>query len=272
MMKIYRMKTMLENSQVSDFTLTHTTEESETPVIIFQGSDIVNELYNYGERLTTRNIVFLWSCFKKLFWDSYYKQYSYLIKNVDVLNTFNINEVGYNTRIDGDITNTRTPDTTQNYTKIETEYDYTKENSAGTGNDKPIQTNYDLSYDTAPKEASRTETTGKTIENIKTNTGEENANKNYTKTIDNLRVTNTKHQIPIEHTVTSTGDTLTGDEIKSYKKIKTGYENNDIPEKLKNTIELYKTSILNEMIQHFIAKYTFYIGGDSFDFKFVEND
>lgn len=272
MMKIYRMKTMLENSQVSDFTLTHTTEESETPVVIFQGSDIVNELYNYGERLTTRSVVFLWTCFKKLFWDSYYKQYTYLIKNVDVLNTFNINEVGYNTRIDGDITNTRTPDTTQNYTKIETEYDYTKENSAGTGNDKPIQTNYDLSYDTAPKEASRTETTGKTIENIKTNTGEENANKNFTKTIDNLKITNTKQQVPIEHTVTSTGDTLTGDEIKSFKKIKTGYEDNDIPEKLKQAIEFYKTSILNEMIQHFIAKYTFYIGGDGFDFELVENN
>ena len=42
-MKIYRLKAMLENSQVNDFTLTHTTEESETPVVIFQGSDIVNE-------------------------------------------------------------------------------------------------------------------------------------------------------------------------------------------------------------------------------------
>ena len=262
MVKIYRLKTMLEKSQVSDFTLTHTTEESETPVVIFQGSDIVNELYNYGERLTTRNVVFLWACFKKLFWDAYYKQYEQLIKSVDVLETFKINESGYNVHSDGDKTTTRTPDTTQNYTENTRTYDYTKKLSAGTGAEQPKTETYDLSYDTAPKQTGYTLQSGATEENVKNNGAGDK-----TKYIDNLKVTNTESHTEISKTYSN--KTLTGDKIDIHENEKSGYENSNIPDKLKNAIELYKMSILNEMILHFISKYTFYTGGDEIECEYL---
>lgn len=254
-MRIYEIGKELETMSATDFDLYKNGE------LIFAGSAVLNELYNYSLRKTTRPIFILWNCFTNLFWDAYYKQYEQLTKNVNVLENFKQTEKGYKTHSDGDKTITNTPDSTRNYTETTNTYDYTKTYSAGTGDNTPTTDTYDLSYNTEPKHTSYTTQKGQTEESTHNNgTGDK------VKTVNNLKTEQKETHTDISKTFDN--KTLTGDAIETYENEKAGY-NTNIPETLKNAVELYKQSILNEMILHFIDKYTFYIGGDELAFEFV---
>lgn len=223
--------------------------------IIFTGAEVMNALTHYESREMIRNLTTVWVTFKALFWKQYYKNYEMLNSDIDPLTNYDYSETKIKTNDNGDKTKTHAPDNTKNYVETTIETDVTKTFAAGTGANQPKTDTYNLAYDTEPKHTGYTTQSGNSTETTKTT-----ANGNKSKTIDNLKYTDTESHSQITKTI---GDTsITADEIVTEKIEKHGTQNIDKLDMLKRAIELNKISILNDYITHFIDKYTFFVGGE----------
>lgn len=231
------------------------TVPNETTVV-FSGADIKSAIENYGLRYTLRPLHDLWELFRVMFWEQYYKNINIL--NDDLVANYDYTTTTVKTNDDGDTTRTHTPDDTRNYIESSVDSDVSKTVSAGTGNSTPKTDVYNIVYDTEPKHTSYTTQSGETTERTTAN-----ANNNKNKTVDNLKYSDVETHSTITKTVN--GELITSDNIKTEKTTKTGIQNIDKTDIVKNAIELNKISVLNDYIIHFIDKFTFYVGGECYD-------
>lgn len=225
--------------------------------IVYSGDTVKSALTNYSLRYTLRPLNTLWALFKEMFWSSYFKNIDIL--NGDLVANYDYTTTTITTTDNGDITHTHTPDDARNYIESSVNSDVSKTVSAGTGNSTPKTDTYSVVYDDTPKHTSYTTQSGETTERT---TADEANNKN--KTIDNLKYTDTESHSTITKTVD--GNSITADDIKTEKTTKTGIQNIDKTDIVKNAIELNKISVLNSYIEHFIDKYSFYVGGGICDY------
>lgn len=230
------------------------TVPNETTVV-FSGADIKSAIENYGLRYTLRPLRDLWELFRVMFWEQYYKNIDIL--NGDLVANYDYTTTTIKTNDDGDTTRTHAPDDTRNYIESSVNSDVSKTVSAGTGTATPKTDIYSVVYDDTPKHTSYTTQSGETTERTTAN-----ANNNKNKTVDNLKYTDTESHSTITKTVN--GETIVSDNIKTEKTTKTGIQNIDKTDIVKNAIELNKISVLNDYITHFIDKFTFYIGGECY--------
>lgn len=221
--------------------------------IIYSGDTVKSALMNYSMRYTLRELSTVWNLFKEMFWSSYYKNIDIL--NGDLLANYDYTTTTIRTNDDGDTTHTHTPDDTRNYIESSITSDVSKTVSAGTGTATPKTDTYSVVYDDTPKHTSYTTQSGETTERTTAN-----ATNNKNKTVDNLKYSDVESHSTITKAVD--GETITADNIKTEKTTKTGIQNIDKTDIAKNAIELNKISVLNSYIEHFIDKYSFYVGGD----------
>ena len=251
-MRVYNIGESLESVADEQLQLTNPADNTE---IIFEGADIKEALQHFSRRFLTREFIPCWNVFKVLFWGGYYKSYQTLNSEIDPLTNYDYTEKITETKNNGDITKTHTPDTTHNYVETEIHSDIDVTTTCGTGANTPKTDVYSLAYDTSPKHSSYTTYSGETTQSTKTN-----GNNNKTKRVDNLKYTDTESHTEITKTID--GTSITADEINTKTVTKHGTQNIDKIDMINRAIELNKISILNEYINHFIDKYTFYVGGD----------
>lgn len=246
---LYPLITQLET--ITNEELTIQIENSFT----WEGEYIRRALQHYLSWYLTRPLSECWSTFKELFLDNYRAQFEAQFKNYDPTHNYEYTETRTHIKSDGDETETRTPDATNNYTETTTTYNNTKTIAAGTGNNAPKTDNYAISYDTDPKHTGYTVTSGETTEtNITNGTGDK------IKTVDNMKFTKTKSHSEIQKTID--GETVSGDMIEQETTTKTGALNANIAEMIREKMKNFNTSLFNNYIEHFISKYCFYVGGD----------
>lgn len=231
--------------------------------IYLNGGQISAYLWeNYQERYILHPLDECWTVFTIMFWGNYLQQIIAQNTEYDPTKNYSYTETKTRAKSDGDETKTRTPDTTHNYTETTSTYNNSKTVTAGTGANMPRTDNYSIAYDTDPKHTGYTTTAGQTTETNTTNgTGDK------VKTVDNLKYTETKSHTEITKTID--GETITGDYIEHETTNKDGFINANIAENLQAKINLFENNIAIEFIQHFIDKYTFFVGGDDIDIEFV---
>lgn len=132
-------------------------------------------------------------------------------------------------------------------TTTKNKYDYSVEDSAGSGAEAPTFSSYTTTFDST---AERLES--KRIESGKRTTRTQAANDEL-----NKKTTTVSHQAA---SLTDGETTYTADYIHSLKKIKEGNIHRSPAEIAKETIALYKNSLLHEFINEFMARYTFFAG------------
>ena len=255
-MSQYKMSEQLTINPAAVFDLTNPNDETET---IIDGSIIKEALSHYEERTLLKPLLNTWVLFRDLFWNSYYKNYEIMNSEIDPLTNYDYTETKIATNDDGDTTKTHAPDNTLNYIETTVDTDVTKTYSAGTGAEMPKTDTYTLAYDTEPKHTSYTTQSGKSTESTKTT-----ANGNKSKTVNNLKYTDTESHSTITRTIND--ESITADKITTEKITKHGTQNIDKIDMMKRAIELNKISIVNDYILHFIDKYTFYVGGDEYGY------
>lgn len=250
-MQMYQIATELQAITAEELTLTVPNETT----VVFSGADIKSAMSNYSLRYTLRPLRDLWELFRVMFWEQYYKNINIL--DDDLIANYDYTTTTIKTNDDGDTTHTHTPDDTRNYIESSVNSDVSKTVSAGTGTATPKTDVYSVVYDDTPKHTSYTTQSGETTERTTAN-----AANNKNKTVDNLKYTDTESHTTITKTVD--GETITSDNIKTEKTTKTGIQNIDKTDIVKNAIELNKISVLNDYITHFIDKFSFYIGGECY--------
>lgn len=258
-MKLYQIAKQIEITDPDTFILYNPNDSSEE---VYTSADVTTALDHYGLRYTTKQLSVVWLTFVNLFWSSYYKNLQMLNADIDPLTNYDYTETHIKTHDTGDITRTRDTDNTKNYVETTIDTDVSKTVTAGTGNKQPRTDVYNICYDTEPKHSGYTTQGGETTERTATA-----ANGNKSKTVDNLKITNTESHAALTKSI---GDeTITAEEITAYKTEKHGTQNIDKIDMIKRAIELNKISVLNDFIMHFIDKYSIYVGGDEIDLEFI---
>lgn len=159
-----------------------------------------------------------------------------LYAEFDPTTDYRLNESEIKLENDGDKTTT-----TKN------KYDYSVEDSAGSGAEAPTYSSYTTTFDST---AERLES--KRIESGKRTTRTQATNDEL-----NKKTTTVSHQTA---SLTDGDTTYSADYIHSLKKIKEGNIHRSPAEIAKETIDLYRNSLLHEFISEFMNRYTFFAG------------
>lgn len=221
----------------------------------WNGAIIKDALTHYLNYYMIRPLSNNWTTFKGLFLDNYKEMFNAQFAKYDPTKNYDYNEQKIHTRSDGDETETRTPDETQNYTETTNTFNNEKKTSTGTGANQPKTDTYNVTYDTDPKHTGYTTQSGEITETYKTN-----GNGDKVKTVDNMKYTKTKERDEITKTIGN--ETYTADLIENDIISKSGNLGANIGENIKQKMENYSVFLLNQFIEHFINKYTFYVGGE----------
>lgn len=225
------------------------------PNYFWQGATIKEALAHYLNRYMLRPLASNWTTFKGIFLENYKEMFAAQFAKYDPTKNYDYNEQKIHMRSDGDETETRTPDDIQNYTETTSTFDNEKKLSAGTGANQPKTDTYNLTYDVDPKHTGYTTQSGETTETYKTN-----GNGDKVKTVDNMKYTKTKERDEITKTIGN--ETYTADLIENDIINKSGNLGANIGENIKQKMENYSVFLLNQFIERFIDKYTFYVGGE----------
>lgn len=161
--------------------------------------------------------------------------YAALRSEYDPTADYNINEKEIKLKNDGDKTTT---------TKNKYDYETTEGATAGS---PPTNSNYTTTFDST---ADRLES--KRIETGSTTTHVTAANEEL-----NKKTTTEQHQTT---TMTDGETTYTADHIQSLNKKKTGNIHKSPAEVIKETLDLYRDSLLQQYVEDFLHTYTFYVG------------
>ena len=220
----------------------------------WSGEIIKQALYHYISWYLTRPLTECWNVFKFMYLENFKEKFTTQFKQYDPTKNYEYTETVIKTNSDGKITETRTPDNTNNFTETTTTYNNTTTTTAGTGANQPKTDTYSLAYDVEPKHTGYTTQSGETsVTNITNGDGDK------IKTVDNLKYTKEKEHTEITKTID--GETYHGDYIGTESIRKSGYLNADIAKMINDKMNLFSVSLMNEFIEMFVNKYCFYVGG-----------
>lgn len=159
----------------------------------------------------------------------------YYIDNIDPVSDYRLEESEIKLRNDGDNTVT-----TKN------KYDYTSTETALAAN-KPTTERYTTTYDsTSDRLESKSVSSGSTETHVVASDDTKN-----------VKTATTTHSLA---SMTVGDTTYSADYIHSLKKLRTGNIHKSPAEAAKETLELYKQSVIYEYVHDFLQKYTFYVG------------